>query len=107
MQLPMSDFPGRTVVDITGRVLGRVAGLVIDTENWVIPSLRLRLRRDPAQTLGLRWSLFRAPCFDVPTALVMAASDTVILRAALDELHELVPAEARADVRYAEPASAT
>jgi len=105
MHVAMNDLPGRPVVDITGRVLGRVGALMIDTENWAIPSFRLRLRRETARELGMGWSLFRAANIEIPTGLVMAASDAVILRAALDELHGLVP-EAQAPMAHVHPAPA-
>jgi sporulation protein YlmC with PRC-barrel domain len=105
MHVAMNDFPGRPVVDITGRVLGRVGALMIDTESWAIPSFRLRLRRATARELGMGWSLFRAANIEVPTGLVMAASDAVILRAALDELHGLVP-DGHAPPARMEPAPA-
>ncbi len=91
MQISVNDLQGRTVVDITGRVLGRVGVLMVDTQSWAVQALTLKLRREPARELGLHWSLFRAPTIEIPTGLVIGASDTVILRAALDELHGLVP----------------
>jgi hypothetical protein len=41
--------------------------------------------------MGVRWSLFRIPTLEVPTGLVMAASDAVILRAELADLQPLAP----------------
>ena len=43
--------------------------------------------------MGLRWSLFRVPTLEVPTGLVMAASDAIILRAELYELQPLAPSD--------------
>jgi sporulation protein YlmC with PRC-barrel domain len=90
MQMAIDDLPGRSVLDNTGRVLGQVDGFVVDTESWAINSLRVRLRRAAAMDIGLAWSPFRAAAIDVPTGLVFAASDVVILRATLEELQGLV-----------------
>jgi sporulation protein YlmC with PRC-barrel domain len=90
MQISLDALPGRAVLDSAGRMLGRIRSLQVDTESWAVESLRLRLRRKTALELGLRWSLFHMPTMDVPTGLVLAAGDAVILRAALDELATLV-----------------
>jgi sporulation protein YlmC with PRC-barrel domain len=107
MRTSLDALPGRVVLDSAGRLLGRIRSLQVDTESWAVESLRLRLRRKTAQELGLRWSLFHMPTMDVPTGLVHAAGDAVILRAALDELaglvndgdHSAMPARAEAVVR--------
>jgi sporulation protein YlmC with PRC-barrel domain len=89
MQLGLDLLPGRSVLDSSGHVLGQIEGFVVDTETWAIAALRVRLKRGAAGQLGLDWSPFRPCTLDVPTGLVMAASDAVILRAALDELQGL------------------
>jgi sporulation protein YlmC with PRC-barrel domain len=104
MRTSLDALPGRAVLDSAGRMLGRIRRVQVDTESWAVESLRVRLRRRTAQELGLRWSLLHMPTMDVPTGLVLAAGDAVILRAALDELAALVndgdhtplPAQARA-----------
>jgi sporulation protein YlmC with PRC-barrel domain len=93
MELPISRLSGRKVLDITGRELGRVGQLLVDTESWAISSIQLKLHRRTAKALGLHWSFFRVPTLDLPTGLVMAASDAIILRAALDELQPLAASE--------------
>jgi sporulation protein YlmC with PRC-barrel domain len=93
MEIAMDRIVGRKVLDITGRVLGKVGHLMVDTESWAISSFQLRLRRAAAREMGVRWSLFRIPTLEVPTGLVMAASDAVILRAELSDLQPLAPVE--------------
>jgi sporulation protein YlmC with PRC-barrel domain len=89
MQLGLDQLPGRSVLDNAGHVLGQIEGFVVDTESWAIAALRVRLKKSAAGHLGLGWSPFRPSTLDVPTGLVMAASDAVILRAALDDLQSL------------------
>ena len=90
-RMPLDDLPGRSVLDSTGRVIGRVDRALVDLESWAVDALRVRLRRDACADLGLEWSAFRPPALDIPTGLVLAARDAVILRAALDELAGLAP----------------
>jgi len=91
MEIPIDRIMGRKVLDITGRVLGSVGHLLVDTESWAISAFQLRLRRRAARELGVRWSIFRIPTLEVPTGLVMAASDAIILRAEMSELQPLAP----------------
>ena len=44
MQLPFDELPGRSVVDATGRVLGEVERLIVDTSRWEVETLRVKLR---------------------------------------------------------------
>ena len=89
--LALDELPGRSVLDSSGRVIGRVDRALVDLESWAVDSLRVRLHREAAADLGLSWSPFRPASLDVPTGLVLAARDAVILRAGLDELASLVP----------------
>jgi sporulation protein YlmC with PRC-barrel domain len=88
----MDELPGRLVIDATGRVLGTIDRLILDTASWAVDSLRLSLRRGPAAELGVPWMLWRRPSLDIPTGLVMAAGEAVLLRATLEDLHGLVDA---------------
>lgn len=88
--MPLDQLPGRSVLDITGRVLGRIDRFVVDLETWAISALRVKLRRASAEILGVEWSPFRPPTLDVPTGLIMGARDAVLLRVHLDELHRLI-----------------
>jgi sporulation protein YlmC with PRC-barrel domain len=91
LRMALDDLPGRSVLDSTGRVIGRVDRAIVDVETWVVEALRVRLRREACTELGLDWSPFRPVALDVPTGLILAARDAVILRAALDELASLAP----------------
>ena len=93
MEIAIDRIVGRKVLDITGRVLGTVGHLMVDTESWAISSFQLRLRRKAARDMGVRWSFFNVPTLEVPTGLVMAASDAVILRAELADLQPLAPSD--------------
>jgi hypothetical protein len=76
------------VLDATGRVLGTIKAILVDTETWLADTLRVRLRRAAAGEMEMPWSFWRPPSVDIPTGLVNAASDAIILRVSLDELRE-------------------
>jgi len=103
MEIAIDRIVGRKVLDITGRVLGTVGHLLVDTESWAISAFRLKLRRRAAKDMGVRWSFFRVPTLEVPTGLVMAASDAIILRAEMSELQPLAPSD---QPSYSQPALA-
>ncbi len=89
MHMAFDDLPGRSVLDSTGRVIGQVEQAVIDLESWAVASLRVRLRREAAAELELPSTFWKPATLDVPTGLIFAARDAVILRANLDELRGL------------------
>ena len=95
MRMALDELPGHSVLDSTGRVIGKVERAMVDLESWAVECLRVRLRREAAEELGLQSTPFRGATLDVPTGLVLAASDAVILRATLEELHGLAPSSAQ------------
>jgi sporulation protein YlmC with PRC-barrel domain len=70
---------GRSVIDSTGRVVGEVAGLLVDVATWRIEGLRVKLHKDVTAELGASHGTFRAARLDVPTEFVQHVSDTVVL----------------------------
>src|SRR5262245_11381988 len=91
MRVLLSDIPKRMVLDVTGSVLGRVKAPLVDTETWAVDMLRLRVTHRVANELGLAWSFWNRATIDVPTGLIYAASDAIILRVSLAELREATP----------------
>jgi sporulation protein YlmC with PRC-barrel domain len=91
MHIRLNKLPGRTVLDANGAVLGRIKAPLLDMETWLIDSLRVTPTRQVAGELGLPWSWFNRPTMDIPTGIVQAASETIILRVSLGELHDAMP----------------
>jgi sporulation protein YlmC with PRC-barrel domain len=100
MHIRFDELPGRAVLDANGRVVGRVKAALVDGETWLIDTLRIRISRRAAAEMDMPWSLWRRPKMDVPTGLINAASDAIILRVSLAELRESPPTQ------VSEPASA-
>jgi sporulation protein YlmC with PRC-barrel domain len=103
MHLKMSDLPGRTVFDANGVALGKIKTPLVDMETWLVDVLGVKLNRPVAREMGMNASwftwLFRPATIDVPTGLVQAAGDAIILRVSLAELHDAAPEQ------FGEPAS--
>jgi hypothetical protein len=79
------------VLDTKGAILGRVHAPLVDLETWMVDTLRVTPTRAVSGELGLPWSWWRRPTFDVKTALVHAAGDAIILRVSLADLREAAP----------------
>jgi sporulation protein YlmC with PRC-barrel domain len=84
------ELKGRTVIDGEGRAIGEIDGVYLDTESWSVAALRVRVRSAVAKELGLPHGLFSAAILDVPSALLAAATDTILLRVPARDLR---PAE--------------
>jgi sporulation protein YlmC with PRC-barrel domain len=92
MHLKLSDLRGRPVLDANGVIIGDIRAPMVETETWLVDALRVTIRRRAAGDLGMSWSFFRRPTIDVPTGLIHAAGDAIILRVSLAELRESPPA---------------
>lgn len=81
-----SQLRNRSIIDSSGRVVGEVEDVVIDTDTWEMVGLRVRLKRDVANSLGIRSGAFRSAVLDVGAEFVQSAGDTIVLRHALQDL---------------------
>src|SRR5437763_16840036 len=100
MHLELDDLPDRPVLDATGAVVGDVTKPLVDTETWLVDTLRIRLRREAAAELELPWSFFKRPTIDIPTGLIHAAGDAIILRVSMGELRESPPLRAMESAQH-------
>jgi sporulation protein YlmC with PRC-barrel domain len=80
---------GRSVVDSTGRVIGAVDALVIDTEALRIDALRAKLDKEIADEIGAPHSTLRAARLDIPINFVQSVADAVILKGPVGTLRTL------------------
>jgi sporulation protein YlmC with PRC-barrel domain len=90
MQIALDKLPGRAVLDATGLLLGRIKEPLVDTETWLVDTLRLKVTRHVADELGLIWTwmFWKRPTIDVRSGLVQAAGDAILLRVSLGELRD-------------------
>lgn len=81
MRLSFQDqVRGRTVIDATGRALGAVDEIYVDGDTLQVEGLRVKLRTDIADELGVPRRTFHPGMIDVPVQHIQALGDTVVLR---------------------------
>jgi hypothetical protein len=52
MQVSDEQLRGRTVIAADGQAIGEVAALFIDTSNWIIIAVQIKLSKSAAEQLG-------------------------------------------------------
>jgi sporulation protein YlmC with PRC-barrel domain len=95
MHARLDQLSGRLVLDATGSILGRITAPLVDMETWSIDAVRVTLSRHAASELELQWNwweIWKRPAIDIPTGVVQAAGDAILLRVSLGELREAAPA---------------
>jgi sporulation protein YlmC with PRC-barrel domain len=106
---PMEQMKGKTVLDDTGRVVGTLDDILIDSESLDVTGFRLRLKREVAKDIGAESRLFQGAVLELPRDIVRGAADAVILSVPLARLRELAapgaPAQPAADPGVQEPAA--
>jgi sporulation protein YlmC with PRC-barrel domain len=95
LRMSDEDLRGRTAISAEGRVIGEVTALFFNSRAWRVESLRVKLRKEIADRLGIDRSVFRAGALEIPVRMVQAIGDTVVLSIAVDGLREVLPSEGR------------
>ncbi|WP_437509129.1 PRC-barrel domain-containing protein [Sorangium sp. So ce1099] len=74
------DVRGHSVVDAEGNVIGEVEQLYLDSESFKLAGVRVKLRAEAADVLGVQHGLFRAGVLDVPVEAIQSLGQAVVLR---------------------------
>jgi sporulation protein YlmC with PRC-barrel domain len=82
------DLVGKSVAGSNGRIMGILADFGVDTETWRVASLQLKVDSKAVTDLGLSKPLWRSARVEVPSELIRAAKDIVILKVSLEEFAE-------------------
>ena len=94
-----NDLKGRAVIDGSGRVIGVIDGLLIDSQSWRVEAFHVKLRREVADQIEAEHRVFHAAGVEIPIDIVHAAGDAVILNVPTSALRELkTVAEVNANV---------
>ncbi len=92
------DLVGKQVVCGDGRRLGTIVDLQIDGDAWYVRGLRVRVRREVLEDLGVARPLSSIRVVLVSTRQVQRVSDQVLLSPHLEELVRLAfPERMRGD----------
>jgi sporulation protein YlmC with PRC-barrel domain len=76
---------GMFVICAGGFDLGNVTGIEINTINWQVTHLQIKLSKPASEDLGFK-KRFRSSTVCVPTSLIAQAGDNILLNKSLDEL---------------------
>jgi sporulation protein YlmC with PRC-barrel domain len=71
---------GRAVLDATGREIGKVAELFIDTESWMVDAVGVKVHREVADAIGLKHGLFKSGYVEIPREAIQSVGDAIVLR---------------------------
>lgn len=69
-----------------GLALGEVTRLFVDSTTWRVESLQVTLRKESAERIGVKHSMFHKPSIEIATRLIQSVGDAVVLTIALDAL---------------------
>ena len=91
MRLSDENLRGRTVIASDGLAIGEITALFVDSDDWRVESLRVKLRKEVADRLGADRSMFHAGAVDIPSRMVQSVGDAVVLSVAADDLRQVLP----------------
>ncbi|WP_437531816.1 PRC-barrel domain-containing protein [Sorangium sp. So ce726] len=74
------DVRGHSVVDAQGSVIGEVEQLYLDSDSFKLAGVRVKLRSEVADALGVQRSLLHAGFLDVPAEAIQSLGQAVVLR---------------------------
>ena len=76
---------GMFVICAGGFDLGEINGVDMDTNNWQVTHLHVKLSKPAAEDLGFK-KRFRSSTVCLPVSLVSKVGDNILLNKSLDEL---------------------
>jgi sporulation protein YlmC with PRC-barrel domain len=79
------DIIGLDVVSAEAQILGKVTGAKIDTTNWEIKFLNVKLTGEAAENLGIK-KRFRSSKICIPIRMVQAVGQVVTISRSVEEL---------------------
>ena len=85
------EIEGKEVLGKLAHLVGKVSGLEIDTTNWKVTHLVLDVEKKAVEDLGLKKPLIGSAKATVPTEMIHAISDRIILKnESIDELKSVI-----------------
>lgn len=96
MEMTDIELRDRTVIGADGNAIGQVEAIVVDPDSWSVRSIRIKLRGNVADQVGIGHSLFRASTVDVPVQRVQSVGDALVLTVSAAGLLPNAPAAAGA-----------
>jgi sporulation protein YlmC with PRC-barrel domain len=91
MRLSDENLRGRTVIAADGQAIGEVAALFIDSDEWRVQSLQIKLRKEVADQLGAARGMFHAGTLELPVGKVQSVGDAIVLSVPALDLRQVLP----------------
>jgi sporulation protein YlmC with PRC-barrel domain len=86
MIYPEEALHGKAVLSSDGVVIGEISRLFIDSTDWRVRSIEVRLRKEPADRVGIHRSLFHPATIEISAQQIQSFEDALILSIPLGEL---------------------
>jgi len=87
MRLSDENLRGRTVIAADGQAIGEIAALFLNSDEWRVESLQVKLRNEVADQLGAaRGMFFQSGTLELPVRMVQSVGDAVVLSVSAHEL---------------------
>jgi sporulation protein YlmC with PRC-barrel domain len=77
---------GKFVICAGGFDLGELNGVEMNTDDWQVTHLHVKLSKPASEDLGFKKRFIRSSTVCVPTSLVSKVGDNILLNKTLDEL---------------------
>lgn len=88
MRLSDENLRGRTVIAADGQAIGKITSLRIDAAAWRIEAICVELRKEIADRLGAKRTMFHAGEIELPVQVVQSVGDAVVLSATVSDLRD-------------------
>lgn len=92
MRISDKNLRGRTVISADGQAIGEVADLLIDSDDWHVALLQVKLRKGVADQIGAPRGRFSAGTLDLPVSMIQSVGDAVVLSVPAHELRQVIAA---------------
>jgi sporulation protein YlmC with PRC-barrel domain len=76
---------GKNVIGAGGTIIGEVKGAEVNTSNWQVTHLQIKLSSTASENLGLK-KLFGSASICMPVTMVSAIGDVITIGGDLNEL---------------------
>jgi sporulation protein YlmC with PRC-barrel domain len=85
-----SELQGKKIVGTEARIVGTIADIEFDPENWRITNLHVELTDESVETLGYNKPRFGHVTIQLSVKAVKAVADVVSLKKPVTELRDLI-----------------
>jgi sporulation protein YlmC with PRC-barrel domain len=82
---------GRAVISADGLAIGEVTVLFINSQEWRVEALEIKLGKEVADRLGADRSFMHAGALEIPTSMIQSVGDSIVLSVGIDELRKDFP----------------